>query len=184
MREPTTYIKLDRNIMNWRWLSDPNTLAVWIYLLVNANNEASDLRNFTVERGEVCVSLPVIAEKMGLSVRNVRTALDHLVTTGEITKKRHNRKQMTYKIEGFERYQAKVTYNRHTSDIQVTDNRHTTDIQPTRSKEEKEEKKERNKEFKKGERAGARVSPQSGGGLDWDKIRAMLAEEEANDDNK
>jgi len=183
MREPTTYIKLDRNIMNWRWLSDPNTLAVWIYLLVNANNEARDHREFTVERGEIDCTISQISEKMGLSMRNVRTALEHLTKTGEITKKRQTNKCTTYKIEGFERYQAKPTNDRQTTDKPSTSDRQATDKRPTISKEEQEGKKERNKEFKKGERAGARVSPQSGGNVDWEKLIAKYEAEEASGGN-
>ena len=179
MREPTTYIKLDRNIMNWRWLQDPNTLAVWIYLLVNANNEAKDFRDCTVERGEVSCTVSLISEKMGLSARSVRTALEHLIKTGEIVKKRQTHNFTIYIIEGFDRYQAKPTNDRQRPDKDPTNNRQTADKDPTTLKEEQEwEEEKKYKKYKNRGRAYAREAPKTGAAL-FEEIGEELRRQEA-----
>lgn len=179
MREATTFIKLDRNIMNWRWLQDPSTLAVWVYLLVNANNEARDYRDFTVERGEVSCTVAQISEKMGLSARSVRTALEHLTKTGEIVKKRQTNKFTIYIIVEFDRYQAKPTNDRQTTDNPSTNDRQTTDNRPTTLKEVEEwEEEKKYKKYKNRGRAYAREAPKTGAAL-FEEIGEELRRQEA-----
>ena len=181
MRETTTFVKLDRNIMNWRWLQDPNTLAVWIYLLVNANNEARDVRDCTIERGEVECTISQIAEKMGLSARSVRTALEHLIKTGEIVKKRQTHNFTVFIIVEFDRYQAKPTNDRQRGDKDPTSSRQTADKQPTTLKEGEERKEEKKyKKYKNGERAPARVGARKESVASI--LDRMLAEAEAEEE--
>lgn len=189
MREPTTYIKLDRNILDWRWIGDANTLAVWVWLLLNANIEPTDFRDFRIERGEVLFSVDQIADKLGMSVKNVRTALEHLTKTGEIQKKRRSKNKVLYIIEGFSRYQAKPAFtwqssgdlpaiNRQSSGDQVANSR-----KEERSKEEvapigEEKKNLRIKEFKNGRRAYAREAPKTGAAL-FEELGEELRRQEA-----
>ena len=48
MAETTTFIKLDRNIRSWRWYKDPNTMRVFIDLLLDANISDRDFMGITV----------------------------------------------------------------------------------------------------------------------------------------
>ena len=98
------WIKIDRNLLRWRWFSDTPTLVVWIYLLLQANYEDRDFRTITVHRGELVRSQAQIAADTGLSIKNVRTALEHLETTGEVARKRQG-KIVVISILNYERYQ-------------------------------------------------------------------------------
>ena len=129
------FIKLDRKLLEWRWMTKPNTLAVWIWLLLNANWEDKDFLNTTIKRGSVATTYGKIGEGTGLTVRNVRTAIEHLKNTGELTVKQHS-KYLEISIENYSRYQS--------TDRQLTGNRQATDRQLTTNKEIK---KERNKEY-------------------------------------
>ena len=84
-----TFIKLDRSIINWRWFQDRNTLQVWIYILVSANFTQHDFMKTTIRPGELATSHESIANATGLTISQVRTALDHLQETGEIAIKRY-----------------------------------------------------------------------------------------------
>lgn len=79
------FIKLFRRIGEWEWYSEPNTFKVFIHLLLDANIQDRAYRGFVVKRGSTLTSVSSIAEKNGLSVQNVRTALKRLEKTGEIT---------------------------------------------------------------------------------------------------
>ena len=183
MREPTTFIKLDRNILRWRWFQDSSTLHVFVYLILSANNEPADFRDFTVQRGEVCCSIAKICEDTGLTPRSVRTALERLIKTGEISKKRQNQKYTIYYIEGFSRYQAKPTNERQISDKQTTSERQTSDNPTTASKESKEEEeKKKYKKYKIGERAYAREAPTGIAAIDQ-ILAAELAKQEGGGNN-
>lgn len=82
------YIKLFRSTLSWEWFDDDKTLKLWIYLLLRANYEPSRFRGIVIDRGEVLESLNTIAKNTHMSVKEVRTALDHLKRTGEVACKR------------------------------------------------------------------------------------------------
>lgn len=82
-----TFIKLSRKIQSWRWYQDANTMRVFIHILLNANVYDHDFENITVKRGQWVTSQKRIAEQLNLSLKNVRTALDHLKATGEVAVK-------------------------------------------------------------------------------------------------
>lgn len=79
------FIKVYEQIVNWEWFKHPNTLCLFIYLLVKANYKDLDRNGKVIKRGQVLTSLPKISTDTGLSIQQTRTALSHLVLTGEIT---------------------------------------------------------------------------------------------------
>lgn len=105
MRGPSTFIKLDRNIEEWRWYKDANTMRVFIDLLIRANVTNNDLYGITIHRGEVATSYPAIADRLGLTVKQVRTALGHLKRTGEVAVKIHPKFQVI-SIVNYDSYQS------------------------------------------------------------------------------
>lgn len=183
MREPTTFIKLDRNIVEWRWFSSPNTLAVWIYLLVSAKNEPEDFRDFTIGRGEVLVSYGKIAEKLGMTPKEARTAIEHLVKTGEIRKTRQAQNVAIYIIEGFSRYQDKrATFGQPVGNLSATSGQPSGNLSAA-IKEDKEDKEEKKyKKYKKGAHACAREAPTGIAAIDQ-ILAAELAKQEGGGNN-
>lgn len=148
MAEPTTFIKLDRNIREWRWYKDPNTMRVFIDLLLDANISDRDFMGITVHRGETATSYAAIANRLDLSIQNVRTAIDHLKLTGEVTSTRYSKFQVI-SVVNYERYQR-------TSTQRLTINQQSTNNQVTINQQQlKNNKNIRNKEIKenKGGRA-------------------------------
>ena len=79
------YIKLYEQITNWEWFQHPNTLAMFIYLLLKANYKDLNYQGKKIHRGQLVTSLPKLATGVGLSIRQTRTALEHLKSTGEVT---------------------------------------------------------------------------------------------------
>lgn len=85
LAEPTSWIKLDRNILEWRWFkASPITTVVFLYILLRANTKPGDFGNVHILRGQLVTSHNRIAADLNLTVGQVRTALDHLKSTGEI----------------------------------------------------------------------------------------------------
>lgn len=105
MSEPSSFIKLDRVILSWRWYTDGNTLRLFIHLLLKANYEAKDWHNITVKRGELITSLGNLSAETGLSVKEVRTALEHLKRTNEVAS-RSNSKCTVITILNYDKYQG------------------------------------------------------------------------------
>jgi len=85
MADTTTWIKIDRKLLKWRWFSDNNTLKVWLFLLLSANYKPCEFEDMTVQRGQIVTSYRSIASQTFLTYDEVRTAISHLKLTGEIT---------------------------------------------------------------------------------------------------
>lgn len=117
-REPTTWIKLDRNILGWRWYQDENTFRVFIHLLLSANIEDTGFRTETIRRGECVVSMGKMAKTLGITYAQVRTALKHLQDTKEITS-RQRPKYLVITVINYDKYQGNSKQN--TSKSQAND---------------------------------------------------------------
>lgn len=105
MAEKTTFIKIDRNILEWGWYKDVNTKAVFLHLLLTANIKPKKFMNVEIKRGELATSQKSLAEALGISVKCVRTALKHLEEGGEVAVKRHPRFSVI-SIPRYDYYQA------------------------------------------------------------------------------
>lgn len=86
MGTPTTFVKLDRSITKWRWYQAPYTFQLFLHLILTANIEDHGFEDITVKRGQRVASYASLARETGMSVQNVRTAISHLTSTGELTK--------------------------------------------------------------------------------------------------
>jgi len=87
MNNENGFIVLHRKMLEWEWYSDPKTVTVWLYLLLKANWKPNRWRGIEIGRGQTLETLSGIAKATGLSVRSVRTALEHLKSTNEVTTK-------------------------------------------------------------------------------------------------
>ena len=80
-----TYIKLCRNILSWRWYKNANTSRLFIHLLLKANVYDRDFEKIKVLRGQTVTSRKALSQELGMSQKQVMTAIEHLKGTGEIT---------------------------------------------------------------------------------------------------
>lgn len=132
--ENTGFIVIQRKMLEWEWHDDPNTLALWIHILLITNWKPNKWHGIEIPRGTCLRSLGALAEETGMSVRNVRTALTHLKTTGEVTTQ-STRYGLLINVINYAKYQdipmicdtqidmqtdMEVTRNRHGSDTEVT----------------------------------------------------------------
>ena len=126
MAEKSTYIKLDRNMTQWRWWKNRNTLQVFVWLLISANISDHEFEHEIIKRGEVATSLETIGKSCSLTIREVRTALGHLKSTGEIASRQRPHYQVI-SILNYSKYQdgatGRSTGYRQANDIQMTSKR-------------------------------------------------------------
>lgn len=85
------FVVLHRKMLDWQWYKNSNTKSVFIHLILTANIKDLRYMNQTVERGSVITTIEKIKNETGLSVKAVRTALEHLKSTGEISIKTTNK---------------------------------------------------------------------------------------------
>lgn len=129
------YIKLNRKIMEWEWYWNINTCRLFIHMLLRANWKDGRFEGKVIPRGSFVSSLPKLAEETAMTIREVRTAISHLKSTGEVTCKTYP-KYTVFTVKNYCEYQQSDMQN----DSQTTDKRHSNDILTTTIEEKKEGK--------------------------------------------
>lgn len=144
------WIKLHRSFLDWEWFSCPKTCQVFIYCMLRANHTDTKWRGIPIKRGQFLTSYEKLSSGTGLSVRNIRTALKNLESTGEVT--RESTSQLTkLTICKYGIYNNSGDLGDKPTDKQVTNERQTNDNQVTTDKKEKNLKNEKEREERKGE---------------------------------
>ena len=143
MREPISWIKLNRNILDWGWYKDGNTMRVFTHLLLTANVKDGRFMGVIVRRGEVAVSIAAIAKDLDLSVKEVRTAIEHLKKTDEVASRPYNRFSLIT-IKNYELYQGETASRGQTGGKQSASGRQ--QYKNNRKKEVKKEKRDLSEE--------------------------------------
>lgn len=137
------WIKLHRKILDWEWFTSPRTLQLFIYLLLRANKEDKKWRGMIIKRGQLVTSVASICEDTKLSAQQVRTSLNRLKSTNEITSKSTNKFTLVTVCK-YESYQLNKEVEQQTNQqaLQQTDNKQITNKQ----QQHKNNKNIRNKE--------------------------------------
>ena len=138
-----SYIKLDHKMLTWGWKDNPQMVALWIEILLQANYRDKEWHGEVYERGSFPTSLQKLADATGLSVRNVRTCLEKLKKSQEVTIK-STKQGMKISVVKWAFYQGGDDGSDKQTDTQPTNNRQTSDKQVTIPKEYKNYKKYRN----------------------------------------
>lgn len=137
------YIKLYRKMTKWGWYKDNNTKCVFLHLLFMACYEPCFYRNRYLEVGQIATTVKEISDGTGISVRSVRTSLERLKSTNELTIESTN-KFSIITLLNYSDYQG----SDNVADKQLTNNRQTTDKQLTNDSYNKEIKEvKKNKEY-------------------------------------
>jgi biotin operon repressor len=128
------WIKLHRKFLDWGWYKHSDTKSIFTHLLLIANNQDNEWNNITVKRGQAITSLPNLSRDTGISIQSIRTCLNRLKSTGEITDKSTN-KYRIITIINYDTYQSqKETINRQINN--QTNRQSTGNQQATNSKQE------------------------------------------------
>ena len=137
------YIKLHRKLTKWEWYHNANTFRVFIHLLLTANYERRNFEGRTIERGQRVTSISKLSQELKVSVQSIRTALDHLKSTGELTIKTTPK----YTIITINNY---ISYQQLTNEL--TNDQQTTNKQLTNDQQQWKKDKESKRKIKKRER--------------------------------
>jgi len=119
------WIKIHRQIIEWEWFTDTNTFRVFLQLLLKANHKEKKYRGMVLKVGTIITSRDILALETRLSVQQVRTALDKLKSTNEITIKTSSQGTII-EVVNYAKYQLatnEVTNKQPINNQQVTTNK-------------------------------------------------------------
>lgn len=122
------FIFLHRQIMEWEWYSDINVTRVFIHCILEANHKDNKWQGNTIKKGTFVTSYEKLAIATSLTVQQVRTALNKLKSTGEITCKSTSRNSIIT-VNNWNKFQTnnkqdnkQITSKQQTNNKQITTN--------------------------------------------------------------
>ena len=127
------FFQVYRKIDNWEWRTDPKVFSVFMYCLSSAAWKDHRFKGTIIKRGSFPTSRTKIALSTGLTVRSVRTCLERLISTSELTKV-ISAKGTIITVVRYEDYQATTSVS--TSERPANDQ-----LTTTQNKGNKEKKK-------------------------------------------
>lgn len=104
------YVKVWRKTTDWEWYKNINAKVVFFHLLLTASHKPTSYHGIRIPAGSVLTSYAKLAEETGLSLRQVRTGIATLKSTGEVTSKATGKglgKGTLYMLKNWSSYQMK-----------------------------------------------------------------------------
>lgn len=141
------WVKIHRSFLTWEWFDKPEMVQLFVYLLLKANHDAKEWHGIVIERGQVVTSVARIAAETRLSAQVVRTCINRLKSTNEITSTSTNKytiiticKYDTYQEtdnepneDNNEQIDEQLTNEQQTNNNQLTTNKNVKNIRTIRS---------------------------------------------------
>lgn len=99
------YIKIDRKILEWEWYGNVNTKVLFLHCLIKANWKDEEFEGKIIPKGSFATSISRLSEETMLTSQELRTAIFHLKSTGEINVESNNRYSVIT-VNNYRKYQS------------------------------------------------------------------------------
>lgn len=130
------WIKLHRSIKEWEWYGDINVRLTFLHCLISANYEDKKWQGVLIKRGSFVTGRDVLASEIGISVRQVRTALTKLKSTSDLTTKTTSKGTLVT-VMNYNKFQSKDDEATSGTTSTLTGERPENDQQTTTTKKDK-----------------------------------------------
>jgi len=124
------WVKIHRQILEWEWYDDINTCRLFFHLLIKVNHKERNYKGKVVSVGETLTGLDKLSCETNLSVQQIRTSLNKLKSTNEITINSTSQGTVI-KVVNYGKYQVATS--------EPTDEQQTNNKRVTTNKNEKNE---------------------------------------------
>ena len=118
------FVKIHRKLIQWGWYQDNVVKGVFLHLLLTASFKDSPWQGRIIHAGQLVTSYKRLAEDLGFGVQQVRTAIDKLVSTCEITCETTN-KYTIITIVNWHDYQVLEQENENISTLYIPNDQQT-----------------------------------------------------------
>lgn len=79
------FVKLFKIFLEWEWYTTPNTMRVFVHCLLKANYRTKNWQGKIIPAGSFITGRRKMAQELGITEQQVRTAFSNLQSTREIT---------------------------------------------------------------------------------------------------
>lgn len=129
------WIKLHRNLVEWEWYQDSKMVHLFLHMILKANHKFGNWKGIKIEPGQFISGRKVLSFETGISERSIRTCINKLKSTSEVTTKTTN-KYTIFTLNNWNKYQLDEV-----GDQQNANKRPASDQQVTTNKNDKKKKK-------------------------------------------
>lgn len=140
MNSLSGFVKLHRKLIAWGWYQDYVVKDVFLHLLLTANFKKTKWRGRELDEGQVVIGYQKLSDELGFGVQRIRTALNKLKSTNEITLESTSRYTVVTIVNWREYQSADEPINMQTntnSNKQLTNNQQTTNKQLTNNQQQR-----------------------------------------------
>jgi len=142
-KEELGWIKIYRKLREWEWYKDSKMVHLFIHLLISANRKPGKFEGMDISRGQLITGRKQLCFDTGISEQSIRTCLDKLKSTSEITIKSTNKFSVITLIN-YGLYQSTEKKSTSKSTSTLTNDQPTTNQQLTTNKKNKNNKNNKN----------------------------------------
>jgi len=135
------WIKFHRKFVKWEWFKTPHMFHLFGYLLMMACHEDTKWKGIVLKRGQVVTGRKSLSVSTGISARSLRTCIERLKSTSEITIKTTNQYSIIT-ITNYDYYNDNINKTTSETTSETTNDRPATDQRPTTYKNDKKDKKD------------------------------------------
>ena len=160
------YIKVFRKLKDWCWYDDHNTKILFLHLLLSANHSVKNWHGIQVNPGQLITGRKELAAETGLTEQQIRTSMERLKSTSEITSETTN-KYSIVTICNWRSYQGEGIQNNQQDNQQ--DNQQSTSNQPASNQQSTTTKECKNKKNAKKvkNKGGLEIHEDAVESIDW-----------------
>ena len=98
------FVKIFRNLKDWEWYDDHNATRLLVHLLLSVNYEDKKWKGIDIPKGSMVLSWGTLSDGIGLTIKQCRTAMDKLESSGEVARKVTNKYQLVSLVK-WEKFQ-------------------------------------------------------------------------------
>ena len=81
----TSWISIHRKFIDWEWYQNDTVMRLFLHCLLKANWQDKNWQGQEIKRGQFVTSYRKLSVEIGLTIKQVRTALNKLEATHELT---------------------------------------------------------------------------------------------------
>ena len=135
------WVKIHRQLLEWEWYQKSEMVHLFLHFLLLANHQDNSWQGQVIKAGQFITGLDQLSKDTGISRQTIRTCINRLKSTGELTYKSTN-KYRIITLTKYSDYQSDCDKLTGKLTPKLTNNQQSTNNQLTANKNDKNDNNE------------------------------------------